>query len=177
MLKKYFGISSAQTFIKEAPMLVVATFLDPRTKNFSFAAETWRNELTTFCYSYLNKWASTVSEPTDSLSSTILSEIYSQTACSFEKEFSCYRSIPVANARIDEEEYLLNWWRSHSFDYPTLAKAAKEILAVPASSAPAERIFSKTKLLATEKRTKLSGTNFSYAAFIACNKDLISFFD
>lgn len=39
----------------------------------------------------------------------------------------------------DENEWLLTWWRNHGADYPSVAKAARDYLSVPASGVPVER--------------------------------------
>ena len=40
---------------------------------------------------------------------------------------------------------ILKWWREHANLFPTWAKAARVIFAMPASSAGAERVFSLLK--------------------------------
>jgi len=44
--------------------------------------------------------------------------------------------------------------------YPTLAAMARDILAVPASSVPCERLFSGGKLIATDRRSRLGSDRF-----------------
>jgi hypothetical protein len=43
----------------------------------------------------------------------------------------------------------LAWWRKHRFEYPYLAAIARLAFAVPATSAPSERIFSVCGLIVT----------------------------
>lgn len=49
----------------------------------------------------------------------------------------------------------LAWWRTRASVYPLLAVVARKWLAVPASSAASERLFSKAGLTVTDKRTRL----------------------
>ena len=41
----------------------------------------------------------------------------------------------------------LEWWKMHNTQLPTIAKLARKYLAIPASSAPSERVFSRAKLI------------------------------
>eukprot|EP00743_Colponemidia_sp_Colp-15_P005786 GILK01006218.1.p1 GENE.GILK01006218.1~~GILK01006218.1.p1 ORF type:complete len:847 (+),score=91.20 GILK01006218.1:36-2543(+) len=50
----------------------------------------------------------------------------------------------------------LQWWADRERLFPRLTKIAKVLLAIPASSAPSERVFSAAGLLLTPDRTSLS---------------------
>ena len=50
----------------------------------------------------------------------------------------------------------------HELQYPHLAKMAKYYLAIPASSAPVERIFSGDADLITQTRCRLSANTIRY---------------
>jgi len=43
----------------------------------------------------------------------------------------------------DENFNVMKWWKENEHNYPTLAKIAQVYVSIPATSAPAERIFSK----------------------------------
>jgi hypothetical protein len=60
----------------------------------------------------------------------------------------------------------LVWWRSHKVKYPRLALTARVALAVPATSAPSERIFSFAGLLVSKKRAQLRGDNVQMLVFL-----------
>ena len=49
----------------------------------------------------------------------------------------------------------LAWWKRRAGAHPLLAVVARKWLAVPASSAASERLFSKAGLTVTDKRTRL----------------------
>ena len=57
----------------------------------------------------------------------------------------------------EQKEHLniLDWWRSYNDIYPCLFKAAQACLDVPATSVPAERIFSLAEYVVGDRRTKL----------------------
>jgi hypothetical protein len=45
------------------------------------------------------------------------------------------------------DEDPLHWWKIHESTFPGLAKMSQDMLAVPATKASAERVFSQAKLL------------------------------
>jgi hypothetical protein len=51
---------------------------------------------------------------------------------------------------------VLGWWGDHSRDYPCLARIARDYLAIPATSAPAERAFSGERDLVSDKQGSLT---------------------
>lgn len=50
----------------------------------------------------------------------------------------------------------LDWWSSRSLQYPAISKVARMILAIPATSAPSERLFSHAGLTITNDRARLT---------------------
>ena len=55
----------------------------------------------------------------------------------------------------------LAWWKINEISFPTLAKFAKVHLAIPATSAPSERIFSKAGQVIDQCRSSLNPENAS----------------
>ena len=55
----------------------------------------------------------------------------------------------------DLQDDVLGWWKQHAYEYPCLARIARDYLAIPATSAPAERVFSGGADLVTDKRGSL----------------------
>ena len=51
---------------------------------------------------------------------------------------------------------ILHWWRKHEPILPILAKIARKIFAIPASSSKSERVFSTGGNIATAKRNRLA---------------------
>ena len=51
---------------------------------------------------------------------------------------------------------ILTWWESQQQTYPTLSKLARVVLAIPATSAPSERIFSVAGLTVNARRSSLT---------------------
>ena len=58
--------------------------------------------------------------------------------CPIRKEMAQYEALTLAR----KETKVLDWWKTHETVLPILAKVAKKVLTVPASSAKSERVFS-----------------------------------
>jgi len=63
-----------------------------------------------------------------------------------DREIQLYRCLSIAPNAV------LIWWKSQKDVYPWLSLLAKTILAIPATSAPCERVFSKVGLMVNAKR-------------------------
>jgi hAT family protein len=62
----------------------------------------------------------------------------------------------LEKSRIDIHVDILGWWKHHQYEYPCLARIARDYLAIPATSASAERVFSAAADLITKKRGSLN---------------------
>ena len=67
----------------------------------------------------------------------------------------------------------LEWWRLHNTDYPHIWKVAERILAIPATSAPSERVFSSAANIVDKKRVRLKPENVDLLVFLRGNKDFV----
>jgi hypothetical protein len=67
---------------------------------------------------------------------------------------------------IDMKDCPLAWWRKHKSSFPHLARVARKWLAVPASSAGSERLFSAAGNIMTGTRTRLSGERLGDIVFL-----------
>ena len=74
-----------------------------------------------------------------------------QLTSTFERECQLYESSRDANKTCDR----LLWWKVNEKNFPVLSKLAKYILAIPASSATSERIFSAGGLTVSHLRCTL----------------------
>jgi hypothetical protein len=68
----------------------------------------------------------------------------------------------------------LSWWRLHHADYPHVWKLAKRILAIPATSAPSERVFSAAANIVNKKRVSLKPDNVDLLVFLRGNKEFVN---
>ena len=53
----------------------------------------------------------------------------------------------------------LDWWRINAIKFPLLAELARRLLAIPASQAQSERVFSSAGQIVTQTRNRLSSEN------------------
>ena len=49
----------------------------------------------------------------------------------------------------------LEWWKMHNTQFSIIAKLARMYLAIPASSTPSERVFSRAKLIQERQQWSL----------------------
>lgn len=66
-------------------------------------------------------------------------------------EIDEYLYSPQSDAKIN----LLQWWKNHQNVYPVLAAIARDVLCVPATSVPVERMFSEAAHVVTKTRCSL----------------------
>ena len=64
---------------------------------------------------------------------------------------------------------ILDYWKRHSECYPSLASLAKCLLCVPATSVPAEKVFSIAGLTISQQRSSLSPDNADMLIFLQKN--------
>lgn len=62
-----------------------------------------------------------------------------------------------------------NWWKQNHKDFPILSKLARRFLAIPASSVPAERVFSVGGTLVSKKRSRLTPGHVEMLLFLNKN--------
>ncbi len=70
----------------------------------------------------------------------------------------------------DEASDPLLYWSSAESRYSKLAKQAQKYLAIPASSAPVERIFSVAGKILRPDRARMTDKTFETLMFCKCNK-------
>ena len=70
---------------------------------------------------------------------------------------------------IDGDDDPLEWWRIRGRDFPLLSQFARRYLAIQASSAPSERLFSKAGQIVTPQRAQLKPDKANVLVFLAEN--------
>ena len=63
----------------------------------------------------------------------------------------------------------LVWWKDNCSTLPKMAKIAKKILGIPASSVPSERVFSKAGEVISARRSRLQPSNVDMILFLNKN--------
>ena len=94
-------------------------------------------------------------------------------------ELEGYKLIPRIDMREIKEDaekggYInpLAWWKAHASIFPTLSQIARKVLCIPATSTPAERVFSIAGLTISKLRAKLGCDNASCLIFLRDNWEL-----
>ena len=82
-------------------------------------------------------------------------------------EFKRYMQEPLTNWRVNN---VMEWWSDNQVKFPHVALMALKYLAIPASSAPSERVFSQLKLIVERKRWRMDGGRVERVIFLRCNK-------
>ena len=68
----------------------------------------------------------------------------------------------------------LSWWKTNTTRYPTMSELAKQLLCIPATSVPAERVLSAAGYIVSKLRAALSPDNVHALLFLGKNKSLAS---
>jgi hypothetical protein len=96
-----------------------------------------------------------------------------------ERQIEDYLNLLPKLAKADGD--VLAYWKSHETSVPDLSRLARKILAIPASSATSERLFSAANRTISDQRTNLSGQRAEQLVFIQQNysgiKDAIERWD
>lgn len=69
------------------------------------------------------------------------------------------------------EKNSLLYWNNHKNDLPNLSNLSSKILAIPASTTPSERLFSKCKFQIFDRRNRISPENVESLMFLCENKN------
>lgn len=85
-------------------------------------------------------------------------------------EVKRYFTTPVA---IMQDSCLLQWWRVHAGEYPTIARVVRDILSIPLTSVPVKRVFSAARDILPYQRNRM-GDQMISALLVTISWDAIS---
>jgi hAT family C-terminal dimerisation region len=141
-----------------ANMYTIATILDPRCRTEYFQVNHWEESLMDAAKAAVQRvmraYGATTPQPDKAHKGKFREEIFEgmkRRLVQEEDEFEKYLSAQAD----DDDTNVLEWWRLHAGSYPYLARVARDYLAIPATSVPAERVFSVEADLVTKKRGSL----------------------
>jgi hypothetical protein len=60
-------------------------------------------------------------------------------------------------AEDDQMQWVLNWWDGNKWEYPSMAQAARDYIAIPASEVDVERLFNVGRDVLGIRRFSMSG--------------------
>ena len=69
---------------------------------------------------------------------------------------------------------IFDWWKINEARYPNIAKLAKSMLCVPATSTAAERVFSAAGITVSKRRSCLKPENIDRILFLNKNLPFLS---
>ena len=83
-------------------------------------------------------------------------------------ELTLYKADPMIRLHDDDGKYLdpLMWWKVNDTKYKVLSILAANVLCIPATSAPSERVFSCAGLTIANDRARLSSGNANELIFL-----------
>lgn len=185
------GLVTRFTNVERSGTFSVCTFLDPRYKSSVFSdpneARNTRKRVQDMLADAISKEMATASapEPTANRNQShdkfspwsVLQDIVSQQQTV---------GTPLSKAIKEIDTYLnednlpvfkkdgswncpLGWWRDHKYTYPNLSKLFKKYGNIMATSVPCERIFSKTGLIVSDRRTRLTTSKVEQLTFLNAN--------
>jgi hypothetical protein len=68
----------------------------------------------------------------------------------------------IKQSTVPQQTNILQYWKSKQYEFPIVAEIARDHLAIPATSAPSECVFSSGGDIITKKRNRLSGETVRY---------------
>jgi hypothetical protein len=149
-VQKYFEVSS--------DLAIVATILDPRFRmeyyrgNGSAEDTTYSDHLAVFQRYYQEYNVATSEEDAaDRTDKVAFLKFFQSKPTSKKDEFTRY----IDGELLASSDDPLIWWNANKCSYPRLAEMAQDMLAIPATSATSERVFSGGRLVMPFNRTRL----------------------
>lgn len=136
----------------ENEVVELATVLDPRFKLISHPLDHYE-EVIRKLQERLDQYDGPELNPSDSTES-FFSDCFITTASSSETER--YFAAPRANAKCNP----LDYWNLNKNEYPKMTRLARKILAIQATSVDSERVLSRSGLIDTDRRGRLSVQSF-----------------
>uniref|UniRef100_A0AAR5PTC4 BED-type domain-containing protein n=1 Tax=Dendroctonus ponderosae TaxID=77166 RepID=A0AAR5PTC4_DENPD len=184
------AISNRLGYLEVNKMVAKATILDPRFKTAGFGidsnartAQDWLTEELAIILENKTEDAPEVIELTEDMVETkpqIVDE--GNLWLHFDQKVANASSVeePNSMSAIMVKQYFetkllprkddpLMYWKDHERFFPELANLAKKYLSIPATSIPAERLFSKSGYMLNERRSRLPSKNLNEILFLNAN--------
>ena len=86
-----------------------------------------------------------------------------------DQEVDTYRTmagLQFNEGNLDVKANILMWWKQHAVRFPYLSRLARRYLAMPATSASVERLFSVAGQVVTAKRARLDPSTVTLLVFL-----------
>ena len=89
------------------------------------------------------------------------------------EEIKRYKKVFVPSADEKDKLNILQWWKDNGSNYPSLYLAVKSTLSIPATSVPAERLFSLAGFIVNKRRAQLKADKVNKLIYLNRNRDFI----
>lgn len=136
-------------------------------------------EIINYCKSLLTPYADNITLPVNS-TATNSSRMFSlfgkhispsettanSSVSAIDSEILKYKN---TNVTLYDDFNILQWWNENKNEFPLLFKLSCRILAIPASSAPSERVFSIARTILTDKRSQMTANSKSFNEIMFVN--------
>jgi len=155
--------------------MLLACFFDPRSKKLKFLDEKTKSLVKNLAQTKIEEVKSTsteIKEPAVMDEFELLlqtGEVPQNEEEEDTSEFSRYDKVPQISSKSDP----LAFWKTNKTKYPAAAKLARRYLAIPATSVPSERVFSKAGNIVTKKRASLDPCLVEKLLFLHYNWNLV----
>jgi hypothetical protein len=159
--------------------------LDPRTKSLSYCSQDEKNFYEKLGEDfYLKNYSGnsnkitpkqTPSKRTNCVFSQLMTQFYQKERGNSSDSISEFGNfLKKAENFQDDFTTVLDWWSSKEMLYPNLSLMIRDFLAVQASSAPCERLFSSAGNFLTKKRNRLKANSITQSI---CLNNWLSLFE
>ena len=153
--------------------LAASTLLDPRFKKIAFsdgstcnqAVQRLTTELSSIIAANESQARSTDEQHAETSHSSDLWHFIDQSVAASQSRTSTASSIIIMKI-LDRKDDPLKWWSDNQLSYQALLPHVRKYLAIPASSVPSERLFSKAGELTSLKRNRLKSKNVDMILFL-----------
>jgi hypothetical protein len=88
-------------------------------------------------------------------------------------DFDRYFEDPCITIFEPTADYILKYWKNHAVQYPDVAKAARDLLAVPSAEVNVESLFSEGRDLLGIRRKDMDGDTMRTTRLLKSHWDLI----
>jgi len=170
--------------------LCVATVVDPRFKLAPFDHADRRQRAVETTVRAMEKMmpSSAASAPTPDQSTTVVADQPAAPLSLWSKLDMASTQAPTSNTTDSHQHILrrelqqftdvaviprsdcpLSWWARNKITYPSVAAVARRLLAIPATSVPSERLFSKAGDVISKKRNRLAPSKADRVVFLMDN--------
>ena len=173
-LQEWFGFDPES-------IAILSSAVDPRYHDLDFLSSEQREEVARVLLEKIEKEYQEAERATEIIEEPKKKSNEKETAMSFllgastqsagedysaKGEFERFKKEP----QLHHDEHALEWWKKNHERFPLIAKVARQLLCVPATSVPSERIFSTAGLIVSNLRSSLKPENTDMLIFL--NKNL-----